>query len=187
MAFTLEHTATHRTTTYTLSLTAHDDGQLVLDLHGADDTGGTVADGSLRLPLSATAEATRLLTRALTAVGTLGGGPRKRGTAPNSHAPWTPDQDAALRADWLAEPHTTPVASAIRAMAAARERSPGSIRARLSRLGCDPDVPGRTLDQATAELIGKPPAPTTPEPNAKPQPRATTKSTAKPLKAVTSG
>lgn len=154
MAFTLEHTATHRTTTYTLSLTAHDDGQLTLDLHGASDTDGTVADGSLRLPVAASAETARLLTRALTAVGALG--PRKRGTAPNSHAPWTPDQDTALRADWLAHSESTPATTAIRALATARQRSPGSIRARLSRLGCDPDVPGRLLTSATADLIGKP-------------------------------
>ncbi|MFC7618593.1 hypothetical protein ACFQV2_39940 [Actinokineospora soli] len=50
MAFTLEHTATHRATTYTLSLTAHDDGQVTLDLHGTSESDGTVADGTLRLP-----------------------------------------------------------------------------------------------------------------------------------------
>ena len=155
MAFTIEHTATHRTTTYTLSLTAHDDGQVTLDLLGSAEPEGTVADGSLRLPLSGAPEAARLLNRALTAVSALAQH-RRRGSAPNSHAPWTLDQDTALRADWQAYPESAPAASAIRELADARQRSPGSIRARLARLGCDPDVPGRMLSREAADLIGKP-------------------------------
>ncbi|GGS17627.1 hypothetical protein [Actinokineospora fastidiosa] len=153
MAFTLEHTATHRTTTYRLTVTA-DAGQLTLDLHGSSETEGVVADGTIRLPVSGTAETARLLTRALTAAGAFDS-TRKRGTAPNSHAPWTQDQDTALRADWQTYKETTPATTAIRELATARQRSPGSIRARLSRIGCDPDVPGRLLTPETAELIGR--------------------------------
>jgi hypothetical protein len=158
MAFTLEHTATHRSTTYTLSLTAHDDGQVTLDLRGVSADGSAEADGALRVPHAAAADVARLLTRALTAAGALGGAARKRGAAPNSHAPWTSELDSALRAQWLALGESTPAGAAIRELAAARQRSPGSIRARLSRIGCDPDVPGRSLSAETAELIGTPQA-----------------------------
>ncbi|MGW5050702.1 hypothetical protein [Actinokineospora sp. NPDC004072] len=154
MAFTLEHTATHRNTTYRLSVTS-EEGSLTLDLHGASPD-GDVASGTIRLPVTGSAEAARLITRALTAASAFDG-TRKRGTAPNSHAPWTLDQDTALRADWEAYPESTKAATAIRELAAARQRSSASIRARLSRIGCDPDVPGRLLTPETATLIGRPP------------------------------
>ncbi|MGX7823540.1 hypothetical protein ACTG9Q_00440 [Actinokineospora sp. 24-640] len=154
MAFTLEHTATHRTTTYTLTVTAHDDGHVSLDLLGLTDADGIVAKGDLSLPPGGAAQASKLLTRALTAISALEGR-RRVGSAPNAHAPWDHDQDAALRGAWQSYPETTPATSAIRELATARQRSPGGIRARLSRLGCDPDVPGRMLSPESASLLGR--------------------------------
>jgi hypothetical protein len=34
------------------------------------------------------------------------------------------------------------------------QRSPTAIRARLARVGCDPDIPGRELSAAAATLLG---------------------------------
>lgn len=157
MAFTMEYTSTHQDTTYALTVSTLDGGGMTVALTGAAETGDQVAEGALRLPPGGATEAARLLHQALTAMATLEGRrrPRRAGSAPNSHAPWTPDQDAALREDWLAHPATTPSSAAIRELAAARQRSPAAIRARLARIGCDPDVPGRLLTEEAAALLGR--------------------------------
>lgn len=65
--------------------------------------------------------------------------------APNSRQPWTADLDTVLKDTWLGTPSTTPATTVIGELAKGMGRSRGSIRARLARVGCDPDVPGRTL------------------------------------------
>jgi hypothetical protein len=64
---------------------------------------------------------------------------------PNARQPWTAESDETLRETWLAAASSTPAAEVIGALAQSMGRSRGSIRARLARAGCDPDVPGRTL------------------------------------------
>jgi hypothetical protein len=76
----------------------------------------------------------------------VGPAPRKpRPGAPNSRQPWTAELDEVVRDTWLAVPSTTPADEVIGDLAKRMGRSRGSIRARLARTGCDPDVPGRTL------------------------------------------
>ncbi|WP_156757008.1 exonuclease domain-containing protein [Actinokineospora pegani] len=76
--------------------------------------------------------------------------PPRPGGVTNSHASWTPDQDAALSDEWLsADP--TDVAETRRMQIATRYgRTPGAIRQRLLRLRCDPELPGCTCDEERA-------------------------------------
>ncbi|MDQ3404833.1 MAG: hypothetical protein M3548_15825 [Actinomycetota bacterium] len=155
MAFTMEYTGTHRDVTYALTVATDSDSTDVgLDLLGTDSEGQVVAEGSLRLPAGGATETAALLNQALTAIATLEGKrPRKR--VGNSFAPWTPPQDKALYDDWLRQRPDTPATTAIRELATTRQRSPAAIRARLARIGCDPDVAGRLLSPEAAELVGR--------------------------------
>ncbi|TKG59278.1 exonuclease domain-containing protein [Prauserella endophytica] len=78
--------------------------------------------------------------------------PRPGGPA-NSHASWTPDQEATLRNEWLAADPAA-VAETLRKDIAERHgRSPGAIRSRLLRLMCDPELPGHTCDEDRAAQL----------------------------------
>ncbi|WP_246477602.1 exonuclease domain-containing protein [Actinokineospora xionganensis] len=78
--------------------------------------------------------------------------PRPGGVA-NSHASWTPDQDAALRDEWLTADPVDVAETRRKEIATRYGRTPGAIRSRLLRLRCDPELPGRTCDeQRAAEL-----------------------------------
>ncbi|MEO6090729.1 MAG: exonuclease domain-containing protein [Umezawaea sp.] len=78
--------------------------------------------------------------------------PRPGGVA-NSHASWTPDQDAALRDEWLTVDPADVAETRRNEIATRYGRTPGAIRSRLLRLRCDPELPGRTCDeQRAAEL-----------------------------------
>jgi hypothetical protein len=82
---------------------------------------------------------------------------KPRPGAPNSRQPWTTELDEVVRDTWLAVPSTTPADEVIGDLAKQLGRSRGSIRARLARTGCDPDVPGRTLREDPPD--GGPPGP----------------------------
>ncbi len=154
MAFTLEYTSKRHDVTYAMTIAAADGGELGIELVGADEHGAVVAEGSLRLPPGGATETAKLLREALAAIAGFEGR-RVRRSAGNANQPWTADLDTALREAWLAQPPTTPATELIRALAAERERTPAAIRARLPRLGCDPDVSGRLLTEETATLIGR--------------------------------
>jgi hypothetical protein len=126
-----------------------------LDLHLAGTTaeGAVLAEGTLRLPPGGMAPAAKLLKQALDAIGKLDP-PKRPGRPVNANRPWTTEQDALLREEWLAATPVTPAAQIIRELAQTRQRSATAIRARLPHLGCDPDVPGRTLSDQAAELLG---------------------------------
>jgi hypothetical protein len=88
----------------------------------------------------------------------VGPAPRKpRPGAPNSRQPWTAELDEVVRDTWLAATSATPADELIGELAKSMGRSRGSIRARLARTGCDPDVPGRTLRDDPSD--GAPPGP----------------------------
>ncbi|CRK60953.1 hypothetical protein [Alloactinosynnema sp. L-07] len=153
MAFTLEYNSTVNGVTY--ALTAVDDGTAVdLELIGAAESGDIVAEGKVRLPPGGATAAADLVRTALTAIATFEG-KRTRTRVGNSHARWTPADDAVLHADWLRYPPSTPAVDAIRELATARQRSSAAIRARLGRLGCDPDVAGRLLSAEAAAVVGR--------------------------------
>lgn len=71
-----------------------------------------------------------------------------------SGQPWSPEQDRTLRDTWLGAEPTAAASALIRSIAAHQERSPNSIRSRLSKIGCDPDVPGRLLSEQTTYTGG---------------------------------
>jgi hypothetical protein len=84
--------------------------------------------------------------------------PRGRRAGPaNSHQPWTPELDAELRDTWLAA--VPPASPRIGELAEAMSRSRNAIRARLARIGCDPDVPGRLLEHADTGNQARPTSP----------------------------
>jgi hypothetical protein len=72
--------------------------------------------------------------------------PRKPRPGPmNGRVPWTTDLDMSLKGAWLNAEDTTPAFDLIGELAKEMGRSRNSIRARLARVGCDPDVAGRAL------------------------------------------
>ncbi|MFI9006671.1 hypothetical protein ACIGNX_05485 [Actinosynnema sp. NPDC053489] len=151
---TYENAVRIGSTTYQLVATA--DPGLTVDLAGVDASGALVAEGNLRLPADAGARIGKLLAQVLEALGRLSApvAPASRDRPANANQPWTEDLDEDLRADWLAAPVDTPIAELIRSIAKRLERSPTSIRSRLARVGCDPDVPGRALSEGAAEVLG---------------------------------
>lgn len=54
--------------------------------------------------------------------------------------PWSPELDAELERRWIA-------GESVEEIAARLERTPGGIRARLPRVGCDPERPGEYLPE----------------------------------------
>ncbi|ATE57998.1 hypothetical protein [Actinosynnema pretiosum] len=150
---TYESTVLLGTTSYRVVASA--DPDLVVELTGVDTSGAQVAEGALRLPADAGVAVGRLLGQVLGALGRLGArGPTGRERPANANQPWSGELDGELRAAWLeAEPGTT-AAELVRVVARGMGRSAWSIRARLARVGCDPDVPGRVLSPAGAGVLG---------------------------------
>ncbi|MBB5957582.1 hypothetical protein FHS29_004177 [Saccharothrix tamanrassetensis] len=141
-------------TTYRLRASA--DPDLFLEVAGTDTSGLLVAEGNLRLPAGAGGSVGKLLAQVLDALGKLGAPPPKSGRhrPANANQPWTQDLDEDLRATWLAAPPGTSTTDLIRAIAGQLERSATSIRSRLARVGCDPDIAGRPLSPEAAHLLG---------------------------------
>jgi hypothetical protein len=135
---------------YRLSATTDSDESLVLDLLGSLESGEVIADGRLRLPVEGGAAVGRLVSRVLGAHARLRSRPARH---KNANQPWTESLDAALRTAWLT-PAEDNAAKLIRTLADDMQRSPTAIRARLPRVGCDPDVPGRELSEVAAALLG---------------------------------
>jgi hypothetical protein len=76
---------------------------------------------------------------------------KPRSGPPNGRQPWTAEHDAVLRDTWLNAPDSTPAFDVTGALATDLGRSRNSIRARLARIGCDPDVPGRLLREEVGD------------------------------------
>ena len=129
------------------------DERLDLRLAGTTADGAVLAEGVLTLPPGGMAPVRKLLKQALDAIGKLD--PPARAARPgNANQPWTTEQDDKLREEWLAAPPETPAVQLIRELAEARQRTAAAIRARVVQVGCDPDLPGRPLGEAAAELLG---------------------------------
>ncbi|SES19269.1 hypothetical protein SAMN05216188_125117 [Lentzea xinjiangensis] len=135
---------------YRLSATTDSGDSLVLDLLGSLDSGEVIADGRLRMPVEGAATVGRLLSRVL-------GAHTRLRTRPSRHAnanqPWTESLDTELRTAWLT-PSEDSAPKLIKSLADSMQRSATAIRARLARVGCDPDVPGRELSPTAAILLG---------------------------------
>lgn len=134
---------------YLLSATMDSTDSLVLELLGTLDSGEVIADGRLRLPVEGGATVGKLLARVLSAHMRLRGRPSRYA---NANQPWTESLDADLRTTWLT-PTGELAQTVIRSISDDMQRSPTAIRARLARVGCDPDIPGRELSAAAATLL----------------------------------
>lgn len=141
---------------YKLSATTDSDDSLLLDLFGATEAGEVVADGRLRLPIEGGTAIGKLLGRVLSAHSRMQGRPNRHA---NANSPWTPTLDDELRTTWMS-PGDSTAATRISSIAKNMQRSVTAIRARLPRVGCDPDVVGRELSPTAAAVLGvKPSAP----------------------------
>lgn len=139
---------------YKLSAAVESEDSLVIDLLGTAESGEVVADGRLRLPVEGGTTIGKLLTRVLTAHTRLRGRPNRHA---NANSPWTPALDTELREAWM-RPGDQNAAERINSLAKHMERSKTAIRARLPRVGCDPDVICRELSDTAAALLGVEPS-----------------------------
>lgn len=139
---------------YRLSATTDSDESLVLDLLGATETGEVVADGRLRLPIEGGAAIGKIVGRVLSAHARMQSRPNRHA---NANSPWTPALDEDLRATWMS-PGDDTAAARISAVAKEMQRSATAIRARLPRVGCDPDVVARELSPTAAAVLGVKPS-----------------------------
>jgi hypothetical protein len=137
---------------YRVQATAQQD--VLLEVFGADQEGAVVAEGMIRLPVTGGAAVGKLLGRVLDGLAKLGAPPTARPQPENAKQPWTADLDEQLREAWLARTDQVPVAELIRSLADRMGRSPTSIRSRLPRVGCDPDIVGRPLSPDAAQVLG---------------------------------
>lgn len=139
--------------TYSVRATAQQD--LYVEVLGADAEGVVVAEGMLRLPVTGGTAVGKLLGQVLDGLTKLGAPPTTpRSLPPNANQPWTPVLDEELRTAWLAESELLTTSDEIRRIAGRMGRSPSSIRSRLARVGCDPDVVGRPLSAEASEVLG---------------------------------
>lgn len=141
---------------YRLSVTVDSEESLVFDLFGKTGADEVVADGRLRLPVEGGAAIGKLIMRVLTAHTRLGRQPSRHA---NANTPWEPSLDDELREAWLQPGGERRAVERINGLAERMGRSKTAIRARLAKVGCDPDVVGRELSDTAAALLGvEPPA-----------------------------
>lgn len=136
------------TTTFSVEMSSLPDDaggtppRVVVSLAAAGPEGEVIADGQLEVDLEIAATLGTVVQQTLHAVA--GMDPRSaRGPGvrrANQGVPWTPDMDAELERRWIEGEDVETIAEAF-------ARSPGSIRARLPRVGCDPVRPGAYLPE----------------------------------------
>ena len=111
--------------------------RVMITLEAGGPGGEPVAEGSLDLDVAVAATVADLVTDGLLAVSGAGRSPRRRsaGRPAQQGRPWNEEMDAELESRWVA-------GESVADIAAYFERSPGGIRARLPRVGCDPENSG---------------------------------------------
>lgn len=139
---------------YRLSAIVDSEVSLVIDLLGTTEAGEVVADGRFRLPVDGGSTIGKLLSRVLSAHTRLRSRPSRHA---NANAPWTQSLDDEVRETWL-RPGSEGAVERINGLSARMERSKTAIRARLVKVGCDPDVAGRELSETAAALLGVKPS-----------------------------
>ena len=131
---------------------------VAVEFTGADADGQVVAEGNLLISLDALPDTTAFVEQTLDGVGALHGqrarnrpGPRSRGRAPNAGQRWDQASAEQLWQRWMGSSPPTPAYELTGDLAEHFGRSRSAIRAQLARLGCDPDVPGRSLASTAVE------------------------------------
>ncbi|ONI78613.1 hypothetical protein ALI144C_27740 [Actinosynnema sp. ALI-1.44] len=121
-----------------------EDGQRVeIALTDRDPAGVATECGSFTLHADNLAAVGKLINQVLSGLSTLSG--RSAATPANASAPWTKEQDDELFTRWTAAGDTHSSTALRRILAEQFGRTTGSIRARLLRIGCDPDAPGHAF------------------------------------------
>jgi hypothetical protein len=140
---------------YAVRADTDDAGIVRLQVIGTDADGVPTAEASLTAPAAVMVDTGSVLREAITGLGRLapaGRRVRRSGAkAPlNSYKPWTRELSDQLRAAWLAEPQTASASALTGVLAKEHGRTRNSIRAQIAKVGCDPDVPGRILQDSDA-------------------------------------
>ncbi|MCI2420831.1 hypothetical protein MOQ72_25610 [Saccharopolyspora sp. K220] len=125
---------------------------VAVEFTGADADGRIVAEGNLLIAIDGLSDASAFLTRTLDGLAALhapwtAGRGRSRPRPPNAGRPWSEADGERLRERWL----STVGESGSRLIEELGEefgRTRGAVRAQLPRMGCDPDLPGRTLAES---------------------------------------
>lgn len=130
--------------------------RVMITLEAGGPGGEPVAEGSLDVDVAVAAKVADVLADELLSATGVGRGPRRRspGRAAQQGRPWSEEMDAELESRWIAGESVAQIATHF-------ERTPGGIRARLPRVGCDPENPGcylpvppsRRTDLAEAEPV----------------------------------
>ena len=111
--------------------------RVMITLEAGGPGGEPVAEGSLDLDVAVAATVADLMADGLLSVTGGGRAPRRRsaGRPAQQGRPWSEELDAELESRWIAGESVAQIAEYF-------ERTPGGIRARLPRVGCDPENPG---------------------------------------------
>lgn len=141
------------------SVQASVDGEvLTVSLLGAGEQGEVHCEGRLRLPVSAVADVHLVLRKVFDGLRQLDlelpdqRSTQYRNLPANNGQPWTDEADRRLVEDWMLLSPDVRASEQIQELARVRERTAGSIRSRLIRLGCDPDHPGARLLQKPGDV-----------------------------------
>ncbi|MET0136269.1 MAG: hypothetical protein ABW215_22015 [Kibdelosporangium sp.] len=145
----------------TVPATAELGERIEVALTGVDSAGLATANGAFTLSATGLAAVGKLMNQVLSGLSTLNG---KASAQPaNASLPWTVAQDEELFGKWLAAGGTDSAGRVRRDLAARFGRTEGSIRARLLKLGCDPDAPGHAYppptEQSSEQNHGQPSGP----------------------------
>lgn len=127
----------------TLQLDESDDvGRIAVSVVAAGEHAEVIAEGTLEVDIAAAGTLGTVLAKTLRSMADIAAqqGGRSAAAAANRGRPWTEAMDAELERQWLAGASVAEIADLF-------ERSPGSIRARLPRVGCDPVNRGAYLPE----------------------------------------
>ncbi|MTD57391.1 helix-turn-helix domain containing protein [Amycolatopsis pithecellobii] len=136
--------------TYSIEVTALPGGdqpdRLIVSVGGAGPRGDVLAEGHLEVSSDVAVALGSVLSETLrhhVAI-SLAGGRRTRARPASQGRPWTPELDAELEESWIR-------GETVEDIAVRFGRSPGGIRARLPRVGCDPERPGEYLPEPPSQ------------------------------------
>ena len=123
--------------------------RLIVVVGGEGPQGEVVADGQLEVASAAAGSLASVLAATLrqqTAMA-VPGARRSRDRPPQQGKPWSLELDAELERRWIA-------GDSVEEIAVHFERTPGGIRSRLPRVGCDPERPGEYLPEPPSRRQG---------------------------------
>ncbi|WP_344868403.1 helix-turn-helix domain containing protein [Amycolatopsis ultiminotia] len=112
--------------------------RVTITVGGERTDGEPVAEGRLDLDVASVPTVAELLGTSLRTFAGGGARRRPRSRPARQGQPWSDEMDAELEARWLD-------GASIGDLARHFARTPGGIRARLPRVGCDPERPGNHL------------------------------------------